>query len=96
MSYHIAHSDYSHGFRTLEAIRSIKENARWDMGMCDPSLGEIPDWNGNPEAYAALERVQETARELEKAYREYLAVYERQELTEYPEDWEFASARRSA
>ena len=66
MAYHIAHSDYSYGFRTLEAIRSIKDGARWDMSICDPSLGDIPDWNENPEAYAALERVQETARELEK------------------------------
>ena len=64
--------------------------------MCDPSLGDIPDWNENPEAYAALERVQETARELERAYMEYLAVYERQEMAEYPDSWEFADSRRTA
>lgn len=96
MAYHLNHDLYAYGDRELDTIRYFKETARWEMGRIDPSLGDIPEWNENPKAYSAYEGIAKAARELEKAYIGLLAVYERQELSEDPESWEFASSRRSA
>lgn len=96
MAYHLHHDLYAYGSRELDTIRYFKESARWDMGRIDPSLGDIPEWNENPEAYDALAVVASAARELEKAYMSLLAVYERQELSDSPETWEYADSRRSA
>lgn len=96
MTYHLKHDVYAYGEEELNTIRDFKDSARWEMGKINPSFGDIPEWNENPEAYAAYEGIAKAARELEKAYIGLLAVYERQELSDSPEMWEYASSRRSA
>lgn len=96
MAHRLSWSNYDIGYSSLETVRCIKDSAHFFMGMFDPSFGDIPDWNENPEAYAAYSEIKVTARELEKALMNLLAVYECQEMADYPEDWEFADRRRSA
>ena len=96
MTRHLSWTVYREGTSDLDLVRSIKDSARFSMGVIDPSLGDIPDWNENPEAFAAYQEISVAARGLERALMNLLAVYERQEMSESPEDWEFASSRRSA
>lgn len=96
MAYRLSPEVYRQGEEDLDTVRSIKEDARYFMSRIDPSLGDINDWNGNPEAYAAYDKVQATARQLEKALMSLLAVYETQELCVEREHWAYADRRRSA
>jgi len=96
MAYRLSPDVYRQGEEDLDTVRSIKEDARYFMGRIDPSFGDINDWNGNPEAFAAYDKVQATARELEKALMSLLAVYEEQELCTDRESWAYADNRRSA
>lgn len=89
----ISYSVYKEGLDEIDEARTIKQSARFWADRYSPDWG---DEGQHPEMYAALQRVASTARELEKALHDMLAMYERQEMAEYPEDWEFASARRSA
>lgn len=84
----LSYSIYSEGLDELHEVVSTKKAARFWADMYSPS------WHNNQEAFAALELVANTARELEKALRSMLAVYERQEMADNPEDWEFADKRR--
>lgn len=87
----ISYSVYKEGLDEIDQARTTKQAARFWADRYSPYMGEEGQ---QPEMYAALQHVASTARELEKALHDMLALYERQELN--PSDWEFADSRRSA
>lgn len=90
----ISYSVYDEGIKHLDEAQSAKASAEFWADIYSPFFEEHA--GENAELLKALGSVREGARHLEKALIGLLAVYERKEMADYPENWEFADRRRSA